>query len=53
MPSKKQKGQERRNLLKKASGNCKALEKLFQNSATKGKYHANFELTLLMNLVHQ
>ena len=31
-------------LLKKASGNCKALEELLWNSATKEKDHANSEL---------
>ena len=44
MPSKKRKEQERRNLLKKASGNCKALEELFQNSNAKGKYYAYSEI---------
>ena len=32
------------NLLKKTFANCKNLEKLFQNSATKGKDQANPEL---------
>ena len=33
MPSKKRKEKERHNFFKKASGNCKAMEELFQISA--------------------
>ena len=44
MSSKKPKEQEGWNLLKTASGNCKALEELFQNLGAKGKYHADSKL---------
>lgn len=41
---KKRKQKERHNLWKKVSGNCKTLKELFQNSPSKGKDHANYEL---------
>ena len=44
MPSKKRKEQEWRNLLKKSSGNFKALKWLFQNSAGNGKDYAYSEI---------
>ena len=44
MPSKKRKEQEWRNLLKKSSGNFKALKWLFQNSAGNGKDYAHSEI---------
>lgn len=44
MPFKKRKQKERYNLWKKASGNYKTLEELFQNSPSKGKDPANYEL---------
>ena len=37
MPSKKRKEKERHNFFKKASGNCKAMEELFQISAARKK----------------
>ena len=44
MPCKKRKDQEQRKLLRKASTNCKVLEKLFHNSPSKGNDNANYEL---------